>query len=382
MPATGPISLDGKSTSARNSLKHGYSGDGRCLPATMEEEVAAAVASLEAIESPRNDLERSLIRQVALASVRIERLQSDLLALGDDRARRARLDWDARREDEVAELFRRLEEARDPAAVLRQLRRTTQGCERLADAWENLLGVLDRLGHWPDRLAYRALRLIGATEPPGLAAEAPELAAFCDAIADLQFHADPEAYRACERLSQDIETLRARFGDRDAALALLRAEAIAQRDAALARADDLWNAIDGPARDAAPRLARIDGVPEAGRLSRYLADADRLRNRALNELQRLRDQASTPASAGRATALSSQAHDSKPVAFEYLDIPALPPYPSCERPTPAAQIEPADEPAEEPAPRNELPAASPLTPPEAVPPAAEPPPSGLDTPFA
>jgi hypothetical protein len=58
---------------------------------------------------------------------------------------------------------------------------------------------------------------------------------------------------------------------------------------------ELWETIDGPARADAPMLAELDPGPEAAKLRRYRADAERLRKRSLDELHRLRRESPAPA---------------------------------------------------------------------------------------
>jgi hypothetical protein len=58
---------------------------------------------------------------------------------------------------------------------------------------------------------------------------------------------------------------------------------------------ELWETIDGPARADAPMLAELDPGPEAAKLRRYRADAERLRKRSLDELDRLRRESPAPA---------------------------------------------------------------------------------------
>jgi hypothetical protein len=317
MHATGPVTLAGKHASSRNSLKHGFSGSGKNLPTALQVDLAPAVAAHELAYRPRNDAERALVRQAALASVRIDHLQVALLAHGDSRVRNALADWDARRAEGVAALHHALLAGDDPEAALRGLRRTAEGCDRLADAWESLI---DALGPWPAELADRMLRLLGFAATP-LRTDAPGLGPVLDAL---------------DALARDADDLDARV--------LLRDQAAAQRDALVALGDELWRSIDAPDRAEAPRRAQFDPSPEAARLARYLADAERLRRRALDELRRLQ---AGPASSGSVAPASGPAAApswSAPSAASADPATPADPANSAPAPEPEADLGPAIDP--------------------------------------
>src|SRR5881275_2185655 len=54
----------------------------------------------------------------------------------------------------------------DPASSLARLRRTAEGCDALADAWDELGQALEEQGSWDGDQARRALRLLGQADPP------------------------------------------------------------------------------------------------------------------------------------------------------------------------------------------------------------------------
>ncbi|MEO6811394.1 MAG: hypothetical protein ABI353_19970, partial [Isosphaeraceae bacterium] len=72
--STGPRTDRGKSSSRRNAVKDGLTGDGVVLPTDLEAEVRAEMAIFAAKFLPTDDYEHRLIRQAAIGSVRFERL--------------------------------------------------------------------------------------------------------------------------------------------------------------------------------------------------------------------------------------------------------------------------------------------------------------------
>ena len=88
--STGPKSVEGKEAARRNALKHGLTGGGVVLAGEDEHEVAIRVAALEGQLVPEGDvISGLLVRQVAIASIRIERAFRNETALAAERVRRA-----------------------------------------------------------------------------------------------------------------------------------------------------------------------------------------------------------------------------------------------------------------------------------------------------
>ena len=90
LQSSGPKTVAGKEASRRNALKHGLTGQGIVIPGEDEHEVALRVAALEDQLVPDGDiLGALLVRQVAIASIRVERAYRHETALTAERMRRA-----------------------------------------------------------------------------------------------------------------------------------------------------------------------------------------------------------------------------------------------------------------------------------------------------
>ncbi len=275
----------GRLRSRRNALKHGFTGSGRVLPPDMEAEVLAELAIFEKQFRPRNDYEKRLVEQAALASVRKVRLLSAELKHTADRSRRALAAWDAERDDRLAALVARLDD--EPAEAVRLLRRFADGCDWLGDAWSELADALDRHGFWDDSQARRALRLLGLAKPPG-AHSAPADFAIWKAILALRFPHHPEAVRRLLHTEATPDRLARWLPDPVAARSLLASLAAQHHAELAAEGDHLWNQLDAPERSESPDRSLFDPGPEYARLHRYLVEADRMQRRALASLALLR----------------------------------------------------------------------------------------------
>lgn len=257
---SGPATEAGRRASSRNSLKHGFSGSGTVLPDDLRDEVNARRDAYADRFQPTDATERDLVFQMALASVRISRISEADTARTEERVRHAVQRWDEARAAEVRACADRLDA--EPAEAVRLLRRIAEGTDYLADEWEALTTLLNDQGFWTDDQATRVLRLLGMD----------------NAATD----------RSTSRLNDywlDVEA--ARSGDQSARDRLADI-ASAQILELVSLGDRLWNQFDQPDRDDAPRRALFDTSPEGVKLSRYLADAQRLYYRSLNELNRLR----------------------------------------------------------------------------------------------
>ena len=88
--STGPRTEEGKEIARRNALKHGLTGRGVVIPGEDEHEVANRIALLEDQLAPDGDVVAALlVRQVAIASIRVERAFRHETALAAERMRRA-----------------------------------------------------------------------------------------------------------------------------------------------------------------------------------------------------------------------------------------------------------------------------------------------------
>jgi hypothetical protein len=282
----GPVTARGRLVASRNSTKHGFTGDGKCLPPEMESEFRAELAIYITKHRPRDRYEHDLVRRAALGAVRARRLLDAENALIDERVRTAIKRWDEARADEVAMWADRLDA--EPEAALRHLARFAEGCDHLGDAWEDLIRVLQVAGQWNERHARRALRLLGLAEDPTPTSPASHRD-FWLCVLSLQFEKNPDPL---------LKTTFRDFADANAVRAFLPAPAEARRMLAEfareqaaqyeARGRELWECFDAPSRQSAPTKAVFDTGPEAARLHRYVRDAERMRRLALDELARLR----------------------------------------------------------------------------------------------
>ena len=121
--------------------------------------VEARAEALREEFHPETEFERTLVEQMAVDSVRLERCRETYFALCEDQATRAALCWDEDRRAEAEELASRL--ARDPARTRRRLEQTRHGCELLIDRWEALGRIIGQVGEWDDAQRSMALNLLG-----------------------------------------------------------------------------------------------------------------------------------------------------------------------------------------------------------------------------
>ncbi|MEO6811939.1 MAG: hypothetical protein ABI353_22755 [Isosphaeraceae bacterium] len=260
---SGPATDAGRRASSRNSFKHGFSGSGAVLPDDLRDEVNARRDAYADRFGPTDATEQDLVFQMALASVRMSRISEADTAQTEERVRHAVQRWDETRAAEVRACADRLDA--EPVEAVRLLRRIAEGTDYLADEWESLTTALHDQGAWTDDQATRALRLLGMD----------------NATTD----------RSTSRLNDywlDVEA--ARSGDPSARDRLAEI-ANTQIEELVSLGEQHWNQFDQPDRDDAPRRALFDTSPAGVKLSRYLADAQRLYYRSLNELNRLRAQA-------------------------------------------------------------------------------------------
>jgi hypothetical protein len=282
----GPVTPRGKRAASRNSTKHGFTGKGDNLPPEMESEFQSELKLYITKHRPRDAYEHDLVRRAALGAVRARRIADAENSLIDERTRTAIKRWDEARADEVAMWADRL--AAEPEAALRHLTRITEGCDYLADAWDDLGRVLELSGQWDETHGRRALRLLGLdAEPTPTSPDDHRL--FWLSVLSLQFEKKPEPL---------LKTTFRGFPDASAVRAFLPAPAEARRMLAEfareriaeyeALGQELWENFDEPSRNSSPTRAIFDPGPEATRLHRYFKDAERMRRRALDELYRLR----------------------------------------------------------------------------------------------
>jgi hypothetical protein len=140
--STGPKTEAGKERSRQNGLKHGLAGSGAVAATVNADQVDRLAMALSADLRPKSPLGAALIAKLARCSVRSERAghQEDF-ALAE-RVRHAVDDFDQAKADEADLLFEQLAES--PRRILRQLKRTPHGVDRLLEAWAQLADDLSR----------------------------------------------------------------------------------------------------------------------------------------------------------------------------------------------------------------------------------------------
>lgn len=157
--STGPATDEGKQRSRGNALKHGLAGAGVVMEREDDEGFAEKLELYREHIGPADVLEEDLVRNMALASVRVERCRRQEFAELAGRKKRVMGEWRAGKKKEVNELIARFKE--EPALVVGKLERMTLGCEWLLDAWADVEGVLEKTGTWERGDLRFALALLG-----------------------------------------------------------------------------------------------------------------------------------------------------------------------------------------------------------------------------
>jgi hypothetical protein len=314
--STGPRRAAGKAKSRINALKHGQ----RAYVAFRPEDAQAIdrrAADLSADLKPQGPSEQILVRQIAWASLRLERLQTQDEQARLDRPAAAFDAFEAERLAAIASLLERLDEPDplpttfdryfapstagsvlpiDRAAILDELESTAEGCAELADLWDELLQVLDD----PTRPCHptqiqRLPRLLGHSGPvsptsPTPIAE-PYRAALVVALGKPSSPTDQTAFRTL--LKQAASPQDPNLPTEASARESLRALAQSHIARVTARLEQLWLESDSALFTEAVAAANStpDTSPEAILRHRYLAAATRDLHRAFNLLDRGRKSA-------------------------------------------------------------------------------------------
>jgi hypothetical protein len=266
----GPTTPEGKDRSRRNGCKDGLTGKGIVLPPDAAAEVQRREDEFARTFRPTDEVERALVRQMALGAWRGEELARRIIR-HDARTNAARFaNWAEDEQLAAAEIGRRLHD--DPEGTVDRLLLSAAGCEWLIDRW-TLLGnglTTDDGGPgcaWTDANLALALDLLGRS-------------------AELR-HLDPRTKRL-ERLHAQ-----ARAGS-DEAVAGLR-EIVAEEIAALERrSEEVWEGVEEPRLQDWRSGVEIDLGPDGTRLHRYEAAANRLFRSAWTRLERLREERGEP----------------------------------------------------------------------------------------
>jgi hypothetical protein len=105
--STGPRTPSGKNASRQNSCRHGLAGSGGVVRPEDRAKVEARAAALREEFQPVSEFERSLVDQMAVDSIRMERCRESYLTLSQVQASRAELCWDEDKRAEAEEIASR-----------------------------------------------------------------------------------------------------------------------------------------------------------------------------------------------------------------------------------------------------------------------------------
>lgn len=146
LKSTGPRTEQGKARSRRNGLKHGLAGIGVVLPDDLAAALQRRATEWTDLFQPRTAYEAWLVRRIALAAVRLDRLMLVEEAQRHEPAGWTVPGWDEDRPPSPEELGDRL--PLNPALIARHLRLTTEGRDWLIARWQELVRILDQEGGW------------------------------------------------------------------------------------------------------------------------------------------------------------------------------------------------------------------------------------------
>ena len=128
--STGPKSIEGKDAARRNALKHGLTGAGVVIPGEDEGEVAIREAAFrDQLVDEGDALGGALVRQMAIASMRVERAFRMETALAAARMRKAPEIFDDERQVLAQHFLADL--AIDPVTIRRRLIAAPEGVDAL-----------------------------------------------------------------------------------------------------------------------------------------------------------------------------------------------------------------------------------------------------------
>ena len=270
--STGPKTIEGKARSRRNSFKHGLTGAGVALPKEDAEAVQERFDALEGELKPNSVLARILVQRVALFSIRLERCARHEAVSLSEKVRAAESEFDEGRSAEADRLIGYI--SAEPAPILRRLRRTPEGIDRLISAWGDLRYDLLREGggFWSESHRDRAENLAGRHYRYDRVSRIRALTAGIGGHPDLLDPADLE--------HGDIPT---RCRDELARLIDSEVEKLKEEKATL----DLGS-VEADRAEAADR-ALFDASHAATLARRYEAAAERGMYKALDRIEAIRD---------------------------------------------------------------------------------------------
>jgi len=162
LKSTGPKTQEGKEKSRRNAIKHGLTS----LVVVAEDAATFQVRFEDLFWSikPRNSLQRHLVEEVALLTLRTERARRIERKLREKVMLRALTCWDDDRRLDAERVGRDL--ASRPSEVVAELRRTPRGRDWLLDRWAMLANAAESGQGWDAGRRRLAFDLLGT--PPEL----------------------------------------------------------------------------------------------------------------------------------------------------------------------------------------------------------------------
>ncbi len=267
--STGPKTDAGKRNGRCNASKHGLTGSGAGMTDKQREEVDSEVEEFCKVLKPQDHVESRCVARMALATLRIFRIHKEDESRTGRRRRAAMKRWDKRREAEVARHAAALPS--NPAGSVAALRATAEGCNWLADQWDDLLTALEAGGPLGERQAARAIRLLGLAERPDIHGD-PYLAGF---TLDLLAATEPTPRFLLAQYFPGLcpEDVAELTPTPEAARASLLARVRAHSEELTALGEQLWERQDGPDRAGAADRVLVDTSPTGARLDRYTTAA-------------------------------------------------------------------------------------------------------------
>jgi hypothetical protein len=309
--STGPRTEAGKARSRLNALKHGNRAVAvlPVLPHENPKALARRVQEWTEDLQPATAQERDLIAEAARLSWALERAEKAEAAGLSERVRQAEQKAAMRRIDRAEALGKdlfsgsecetglllRTPSGRTPAAILRRLESTAEGCRWLLDRWAEQQRLVRRRLPWTRDRLFRLVRLLGREATA--AVWEPELSAVLLAVDVLKPGLAKDFWRACARstaIAEDpfvsaedwcelADRPASADGARDALYTL-----IGERVVHLHERLREHEAEADAAADACVLAAAFDPGAEMGRLHRYRSACHRELMRTVELLRKLR----------------------------------------------------------------------------------------------
>jgi hypothetical protein len=125
--------------SAGNATTHGLTAS-KCMSEEEHAMIEARLADLERELQPEGTLQNDEVLAIATASIRLERCVLEELTWRLRRAERAELYWGADQQVEAMELVQKL--PRKPSLIAPKLRQSLRGCLWMLEEWRHLAGLV------------------------------------------------------------------------------------------------------------------------------------------------------------------------------------------------------------------------------------------------